>query len=77
MEQEAFKDLSGMQGWYRYFDDCGDEWMVECNDFTYNFYRDENNTLIFQGVLRRTTRRERGGIKYRHNAFLELQCCTC
>jgi hypothetical protein len=68
----AYDDISPYGGVNEYADLSGDYWQVIIEDFQYLFYKLEDRAFIFQGNLIRHTQLQRGGIQYRHNAFLEL-----
>lgn len=69
---KPFEDTSIFQGWDEYEDSYLSAWRVEKTESHYRFFLEQDNHFIYQGSLLRNSKLDRGGIKYRHQAFIKL-----
>jgi hypothetical protein len=67
--ENKFIDMSIFEGIVNYIDELGNTWNREDKDYTYEFFKLDDNCYIHQGSLIKKTIKSKG-IAYIHEAFL-------
>jgi hypothetical protein len=68
-EMKRFVNISLFNGWVDYIDDLEQRWRREEDSGAYKFFKEKDNSFIFEGALR--TSKRILGIEKVHKEFLK------